>query len=496
MEGGSKNLLIIAIGSSLIGGMIHFLIFPILYSIGTRIWIKKLLIIYSTMTISELYVLLPELFLNIFGGQTYYQGIDPIEQSEQIQASLSLLERITGTFDPIVQGNWSETIWLSMLIPSFLGLIMLTRKKLVHRGFAIPVLFFSLLNFSGLLWQISLNRVWTNIPVVGGMFRNPDKIYIFVLVAIIIFASYYLSHNRATRYTSVILILFSTLNFYSNNNIEALSQVAELKTPVSYANLDEQLSKNDNSIRTLLLPIPKWFHFYDWSGDIQMQNILRRTLSAAVISDEMETLDNIDTKFHSVLKSVYGTNCVAAKIAAAELGITHIVLQRDILNSVDDLVLLERNLLTCFQAPYFRSNELLVLRTGVKAGIAEIYSELDSHSEKSQVQKSLFGYRICLKDSQDYSFLLKEKVSKHSYLLFNKNMKRFPSVQTAEGWRKWKLRGEGCYQVINSNSIISTLSLFVSASTVIILTLMQFSKLKLLLKKRLRSPFENESSSN
>jgi hypothetical protein len=481
----SKNLLFVAVGSFLIGGMIHFLIFPILYSLGKQIRFKNLLKIYATIILAASNVLLPEIFLNILGGQAYYQGIDPVKQSEDIQKNLSILDRFTGTFDPIVQASWFEPIWLLVFILGLFGLVSLLQRNVIHAGFVIALTFFFLLNFSGLLWAFSLNRLWTNLPIIGGIFRNPDKIFIFLSIGLFICASYYLSSRRFIRYVLLVGLIISTLNFYSSSNIQVRSQVAGMSVPSSYTSLEEKLSQENVSIRALLLPFPKWFHHYGWTNDIQTQNILRRELSVAVVSDEMETLDNIDPIFHSAIKSLYGLNCIDAKNAARELGITHIVVQRDILNRAFEIEPLERNLQKCFHDYYFESRELLVLKTGEVEGVVAISSNLHSVNHRRGVEKFLFGYRICHVETKDSSLLLREKVSKYSYLLFDSNMKRVSSIETSFGWRKWNLQGQGCYQLINLNSIVTTLSLFISISTIIFLWVLCLDRKRLKIKNRM-----------
>ena len=378
------HLALIAIGSFAIGGMIHFLFFPILYAAQKRVKFGQRVILLSTVIISELYVLVPEIYLSLLGNQPYYRGVDPIQQTEDIQSRLLLVDRIAGTFDKLLWGHWYRPVWILLLLIGMVGFYSWLRRGHSHRGLVVAITFFFLLNFSGVFWEISINRLWTNLPIVGGMFRNPDKIYIFFSLGCFIFASYWLSRYRYARYLLFIIVLVSSSNFYFNSSIQSTLDIANLKVPASYEKLEGKFSETKGSKRVLLLPFPRWFHFYEWSGNIQTQNVLRQVLTTPVVSDEFATLDNINAPYQKLLGNMQSSDCDAAKKSSFRLGITDVVLQKDLIESDFDFKSLENNLRKCFGEQYLDSRELSVFDTGIAP--KSIFMDSKSGQEKSSAK--------------------------------------------------------------------------------------------------------------
>ncbi len=465
----NTHLALIAIGSFAIGGMIQFLFFLILYAAQKQVEFRQRAIILSTVVISELYVLLPEIYLNLLGDQPYYRGVDPIQQTKDIQSKLFLVDRISGTFDPVVWGHWNRPVWIFLAILGLAGFYSWLRRGQPHRGLVFAIAFFFLLNFSGIFWEISLNRIWTYLPIVGGMFRNPDKIFILFSLGIFIFASYWLSRYRYPRYLLFIIVIATSSNFYFNNSIQSRLDIASLKVPASYEKLEDKFSETNEPKRVLLLPFPRWFHFYEWSSSIQTQNVLRQVLTTPVVSDEFGTLDNISEPYQKLLGTMQSIDCDAAKKSSLKLGITDVVLQKDLIGSESDFKSLEKNLSNCFNSPYFDSRELSVFDTAIDQGSILTDYRRGQEDSNRRVTETFLGFEVCKGTPEDSVYLLKEQTSDFTYLNLQGYRTLIQGIAVEDGWRAWRLASQGCYQFVNVNSVLSIMSFVLSVGWILYL---------------------------
>ena len=462
-ENSTKTRLgLIALGAFMIGGMIHFLIFPVLYAIRKKSKGVHYLKIYSTIFLAESYVLIPEIFLSLFGNQPFYRGINPIEQTRLIQDNLIFINRVTGTFDPLVRGDWNQIIWFTIFFLGVFGFFELWRRRDIHIGFVLAFVFFSLLNFSGLYWNFSLNKLWTYLPFVGGMFRNPDKIFILLFIPVVIFASYIITKEKIVRLALVVAVLASSSFFYLGSSIKPELEIANFKIPPSYSLLEQQLFLTRNSNRVLLLPFPKWFHRYGWSKNVQTQNILRHVLSSPVISDEMETLDTLPFWLKRDLRDVSDSDCEIAKSASRNLSITHIVIQNDVLNPSLDSKELAQNLNQCFGDPFFESVELIAFETGVSEKFVQFYRNNLAVQNSTQIFERFYGFKVCNLESATTSFQIKEQTSSLTYFQFETENGFTKGHLSSKGWRLWDIKEKSCSQIINFNLLISIFTFFFS----------------------------------
>ncbi len=456
----------IAIGSALIGGMIHFLIFSALYAFRRTKSSKQYLILVSILLLGDAYVLIPEIFSNMVVDEPYYQGVDPIAQTRDTQINLGVVDRINGTFDPKIRADWFKHFWIIIALMGLLGFGKTIKSKILPFGFYVAVIFFSALNFSGLFWDVSLNKLWTFVPFIGGMFRNPDKIYIFVAIGIFTCAAYWLLQHNIFRVLTITILLITTSNFYLGSGIKSQLTTAHINLPKSYENLSKEMQKDDGLKRTLLLPFPKWFHFYSWNEGIQTQNILKQTIGTPVISDEIDSMPNIPTSLTVLVKNIYGGKCNQAKSAAFETGITHVVLQSDFQINSESVDMVKKNLEKCFETPFFKSAELLAFRTNTRSESFTLGESNNPTAAKTSIGRSFFGYSVFSESRDEMKYTLKERTSSLSYINFQPWFRVIQPNIDENKWLTWTIAKDQRNFIINLNVIVALLSALISIGVI------------------------------
>ena len=465
------SAIVIALGALLIGGMLQYFLVPIFYALSKSATKKSVLQVWAILGLSNLYILLPEIYASSVLSFQHYQGVDPAGQTKMIQNSLGLVSRMSGAMDSVIRPYWSQTVWVLISFLAFLGFRSFNKLGLETLGLRTTIYFFGALNFSGLFWSISLNRLWLQIPAVGGIFRNPEKIfYVFALFMFVMAAFWLKSHSRF-RWGLVVLVLLTSSSFYLTGALRPYLHTADFQLPKSYVAYQASSEKYSVEDRVLLLPFPTWFHFYPWAGGVQTTNILKRVISPAVVSDEFNPPMNITKDLYEDIKYVYTNHrhCIQASDTARRLGITHVVLQEDLSGVVpSDIEQMRIALERCLGKPRFASEELLVFQVEESPGRISLVGASKKPTEESKVTSTFLGYKVCVPSPDE--LILKEKLSSFTYLNI-KDSTMHSSFIDQDGWRRWALPSKGCYSLVNTNSIVTIFSIVMSMAFLLCLVI-------------------------
>ncbi len=471
---GLGGLFAVALGAFFVGGMIHFLLVPLLYAIDKDQKVKKLIYVVLVIMLANSYTLVPQIFQTLATGAGHYQGVDPVQQTKEIQQSLGMIDRLSGAIDSSYRPYWSRSTWTFVSILGFLGVMTIMRYRIGTFGARMAFFLFAGLNSSGIFWDLSLNRLWAYLPVVGGMFRNPDKIYIIFSLFIFILAALWLRKRRVLRWVMLILVLTSTSRFYFVSDLRSTLQIANIELPKSYVEYKKMVESPRSEERILLLPIPDWFHFYSWIGRIQVTNILRKNVSTPVISDEMVPTQNIPKRYESAIESIYSGGCSDAVSSAKMLGITQIVLQRDLISRTGEGINVGQTRLfldRCFGSPVFTSNQLIAYNVKGSPGRISLFDTANLLNLGGNINSALFGFKVCSTHDKTHELVLREKTSELTYLILDSQFRRLDSYVDVDGWRRWVLPSAGCYYLVNTNSVVSITSMLLTLMTLLILLL-------------------------
>ena len=456
-----SGLLFIAFGGFLIGGMIHFLLIPLIYAIDKNQPKRTMSFAMGTFFLGNAYCLIPQFVAIFFEGVTFYQGVDPNQQTEIIQNSLGIVARMSGAVDPNTRVYWNQTLWIFVLLLGVLGVFVAKHHRVGTSGAQIGFFLFAGLNFTGVFWSISINRAWTFLPAVGGMFRNPDKIFaIFIIFIFLLSALWLKSHPHLRRLLAVFLILSSS-SLYFSSGLRPATQTAQVELPQSYVDVREFLPRSNTLDRVLLLPIPNWFHHYSWTNGIQTTNLLRAVIDVPVVSDEMKPAPNIPVELYRTVENISSKDCEVGVASAKFFGFTRIVLQKDLLPiNESEIQQLNLSLRTCFGQPIFTSSELLVFDVKGSTGRFYFPGKSDLFGPHTSIQSTILGYKACTTESN--TFVIREKTSSFTYQVFASPFARVNSSVGDYGWRKWELPSRGCYYIFNFTSLVGAVSLLLS----------------------------------
>ena len=460
----SKNLsglLFIAFGGFLIGGMIHFFLIPLIYAIDKKQTKRNMSFAVSTFFLGNVYCLIPQFVAIFFEGVAFYQGVNPNQQTETIQNSLGIVARMTGAVDPNTRIYWNQTLWIFVLLLGVLGIFVAKHHRVGTSGARIGFFLFAGLNFSGIFWSISINRAWTFLPAVGGMFRNPDKIFAIFIIFIFLFSALWLKSHPFLRRLLAVFLILSSSSLYFSSGLRPATQTAQVELPQSYVDAREFIARPNTQDRVLLLPIPNWFHFYSWTKGIQTTNLLRAAIDVPVVSDEMKPAQNIPIELYRTVENIYLKDCETGVTSAKSLGFTKIVLQKDLLNvNENEIRQLNLSLSTCFGQPVFTSSNLLVFDVKGSAGRFFFPDKSDLFGSHNSIHSTILGYKACTAISN--AFVIREKVSSLTYQIFASPFTRVKSSVGDYGWRKWELPSAGCYYIFNFTSLVGVFSLLLS----------------------------------
>ena len=468
----SKNLsglFFIAFGGFLIGGMIHFLLIPLIYAIDKKQTKRNMSFAMTTFFLGNVYCLIPQFVAIFFEGVAFYQGVDPIQQTEIIQNSLGIVARMSGAVDPNTMIYWNQTLWIFVLLLGVLGIFVAKHHHVGTSGARIGFFLFAGLNFSGIFWSISINRAWTFLPAVGGMFRNPDKIFAIFIIFILLFSALWLKSHPVLRRLLAVFLILSSSNLYFSSGLRPATQTAQVELPRSYVDVRGFLATPNIQDRVLLLPIPNWFHHYSWTNGIQTTNLLRAAIDVPVVSDEMKPAQVIPVELYRIVENISSKDvenisskeCGVVVTSAKLLGLTKIVLQKDLLRiSESEIQLLDLSLSTCFGQPVFTSSELLVFDVNGSAGRFFFPDKSDLFGSHNSIHSTILGYKACTALSN--TFVIREKTSSLTYQIFASPFARVKSSVGDYGWRKWELPGGGCYYIFNFTSLVGGFSLLLS----------------------------------
>jgi hypothetical protein len=460
----SKNLsglLYIAFGGFLIGGMVHFFLIPILYAIDKNQPRRNVTLVIGTLLISNAYTIIPQFFAIVFDNSPFYKGVNPVQQTESIQNSLGFVARMSGAIDPTTRIYWNQTLWIFVLLLGMLGISVARHHRIGTSGARIGFLLFAGLNFSGIFWSVSFNRAWTFLPAVGGMLRNPDKIFAIFILFIFVLSALWLKSHPFLRLLLAVCLVLSSSGLYFSSGLRPATQTAQIELPQSYVDVRELLTRPNIQNRVLLLPIPNWFHHYSWTNGIQTTNLLRVAVDVPVVSDEMNPSQNIPADLYRSVENIYSKDCELGVRSAKFLGFTRIVLQKDLLQlNENDTQQLNQSLRICFGQPIFTSSELLVFEVNGSAGRFYFPGKGDLFGSRTSVQATVLGHKACTTKSN--TFVIREKTSDFTYQVFASPFARVKSSVSDHGWRKWELPNPGCYYILNFTSLVGVFSLLLS----------------------------------
>jgi hypothetical protein len=339
----------------------------------------------------------------------------------------------------------------------------------------VAFLLFAGLHLYGIFWDLSLNRLWTYLPFVGGMFRNPDKInYIFSLFLFIL-AALWLRKHRVLRWFALTLVLLNAVWFFLLSDSRPLLQVANIELPQSYLEFRKTAARPRAEERILLLPRPKWFHFYSWIGPVQITNVLKANISVPVIWDEMLPSQNIPQTYVNAIESIESIgslDCSDAVSSARMMGITQIVLQRDLIVSTGKHINVEQNRLfldKCFGPAIFVSDELIAFDVKESTGRIFLFDSGEKSNVDANISSEFYGFKVFTSHDVAHELVLRENTSQLTYLMVDSKFRRLDSYADADGWRRWVLPGGGWYYLVNTNSIVSIASIVLTLTTLLIL---------------------------
>ena len=460
----SKNLsglLFIALGGFLIGGMIHFFLIPLIYAIDKNQPKRNMSFAMGTFLLGNAYCLIPQFVAIVLESSPFYQGVDPVQQTKSIQNSLGIVARMSGAIDPTTRIYWNQTLWIFVLLLGVLGISVARYHRVGTSGARLGFLLFAGLNFSGIFWSISINRAWVFLPAVGGIFRNPDKIFAIFVIFIFVLSALWLKTHPILRRLLAVCLVVSSSNLYFSSGLRPATQTAQIELPQSYADVQGLLTRPNTQNRVLLLPIPNWFHHYSWTKGVQTTNLLRAAVDVPVVSDEMRPSQTIPVELYRAVENISSKDCELGVTSAKFLGLTRIVLQKDLLRvNESEIQELTLSLRTCFGQPVFSSPELLVFDVKGSQGRFFFPGKADLFGSRSSLHSTILGYKACTTKSD--TFVIREKVSNFTYQIFASPFEKVKSAVTDNGWRKWELPSPGCYYIFNFTSLVGVFTLLLS----------------------------------
>ena len=204
----STGLLFVAIGSFLIGGMVQFLFYVLLYAFDPKRGLKKFFIVVLVVLSADAYTIVPEIFVSLLGFG-HYVGIDPLNDTKSIQNSLGLLGRMSGSTDPSLVAYWNHSFWILVLLAGVLSIFSSKRLNVGTQGAKLAFALFSFFNFSGMHWEFSINKAFTFVPFVGGIFRDAFKIFVIFVIPVLLFAALWMRNHRTVRFLTILCLMLS-----------------------------------------------------------------------------------------------------------------------------------------------------------------------------------------------------------------------------------------------------------------------------------------------
>jgi hypothetical protein len=483
-------LLVIALGSFLIGGMVQFLIVPLLWTISRNQKVSQILKGVVFLILGDAYTIVPQVYATAVGGENYYKGVDPIMQTREIQESTGILSRVSGVFDPMVMQYWTYLPWILLFLVALIGIFLHRNQGYATFGGRVAITIFAILNFSGLVWNVSLNKYWAELPFIGGIFRNPDKIFFIFSIFLFAFASVWLSAKRMIGWTLLAGLIFTSSSFYLSDETQKITQVAQVNFPDSYVDILEKLGNAEPGERVLLLPIPEWFHRYSWTKEIQTTNIIRQAISSSIISEEMTPIQNIPKRLSEHLNLVSSNSCKVSVSAANDLGLTKIIVQFDLPRERNEAMAVYLKLINCFGKPILKSKEFAVFEVYESPGMIN-FENASFKSSSEAIENNLLGYKVCLKDDSVQNLRLFESSPENAHFMLERMNIISVTYINSLGFKSWQLVGPKCYSLVNANAFVGLTSSLVSITTILVLTI--FLAIRLLKGLALRRKSDEKS---
>jgi hypothetical protein len=314
-----------------------------------------------------------------------------------------------------------------------------------------------------MFWGISINRTWTFIPFIGGMFRDTAKIFAIFVIPVFVFAALWMKKHRTSRFFVALCLVLSTCHFYFVSDMKEKTQIANIELPDSYLQMRGLLRSSEQE-RALLLPTPNFFHAYKWAKGVQVSNHFRIAIDIPVISDEFYPARVIPTKYFDSIEAVLSSDCKIAHSQAKYLGITLIVLQKDIEGIPEETVnMIHTSLIECFGQPKVTTRELEQFEIRGSQSWMVLESLDDQTTLQGSIRSVPIGFRICT--DAPSSLVIKETNAHRTYFNLD-SLSQINSSVNASGWAEWKLSKSGCYSLINLHSLVQAVSLLLSLATI------------------------------
>jgi len=156
------------------------------------------------------------------------------------------------------------------------------------------------------------------------------------------------------------------------------------------------------------------------------------------------------------------------------LGITQIVLQRDLISRTGGRVNVGQTRLfldRCFGSPVFTSNQLIAYNVKGSPGRISLFDTANLLNLEGNINSEFLGFKVCSTHDKPHELVLREKTSKLTYLMLDSQFHRLNSYVDVDGWRRWVLPSQGCYHLVNTNSVVSIASMLLTLMTLLVLLL-------------------------
>lgn len=281
-----KNIIIFILASLLSGILLHYLLFAFFVSLMfvrnyKNFYIYLLICILSILVNS--YYILPEIYKNLFVA-SYYLGLDPIKDA----IWTSELQPLYSRFVFIGDVNYYKTYnsFFIILIYAFCvyGLFYVKRTYKLFFFLSMIFIFFS---FRYYPFVPNIYYFIIHLPVVGGMFRDPEKINhgLFFILSIGLVFSLERINFKYRNLIFLLLVVFLPLNFLISSKEQITTSGYQL--PKSYVEMSNFFKDKKIDNQVLILPFNKWFSRYEWNDFVQITAPLPRILKQNTIHDEM-----------------------------------------------------------------------------------------------------------------------------------------------------------------------------------------------------------------
>lgn len=457
------------VGAVLAGTLIHFLLLLIALLFSRKY--KKYILLICVVVIANFYYIVPELFKTLSLGFGYYQGVDPVVSALQNFATIKAYTRFSLLPDA---GNYYPISHVGLLLITILGLfgvfINYYQEKTI-KVIRVVVIFLCCTFFCSALYEFSIYNILIHLPFIGGMFRDVGKLSVLIVVPLSFFSAMIVAKfGKSGRIVVMVLVIVNCV--YYVDRLHSSMFIKGYDLPQSYQQANFAIENNTKPTeRVLLLPIPNWFHRYQWNDGVQVQNLFRNGLKRAAVMEESippHTLPYDIWKRISVFQEP-NYDCEELQRTAFQYGIGAIVLQKDILGADHNLIKveeIEQNLKRCAIVPFFSSAQVDVYPVKSRP-LMEFCNSVDKTCIDALFRPWLFGTIVEIIPPAHFNrFHLNYRFVDHSFGLISSPFKGlvygkpdFTSGSIGYSWTDLESNKYGSsYYLINTIAFVSLLS--------------------------------------